>query len=283
MGQRRFSLQSLPFTAMSDPNPAVLHRHGRHVHGHPHTRPHRHLRLPRRSQPLREHGHGHRHDHHHHAGHDHSEHGHSHGLLDRSIVRSREGVKAVSISLAVLGLTAGAQAAIFLVTGSVALLADLIHNIGDALTAVPLGIAFFFRSFRAEKLAGLAVVLAIFISACVALYETIQRLIHPQQLSHLWALAFAGLIGFAGNEIAAQVRLRAGRRLSSPALVADGNHARVDGFVSLGVVGSAVLVALGAQVGDPLVGLAITLMILKITWDSWRLVSTIEPGSLGPD
>ena len=126
-----------------------------------------------------------------------------------------------------------------MLSNSVALLADLIHNFGDALTAVPLGIAFFLRSVRGEKLAGLAVVLAIFVSACVALYETIQRFIHPQHLSHLWVLAAAGAIGFVGNELAAQVRLRAGERLTSPALVADGKHARVDGFVSLGVVASA--------------------------------------------
>jgi cation diffusion facilitator family transporter len=163
-------------------------------------------------------------------------------------------------------------------SNSVALLADLIHNFGDALTAVPLGIAFFLRSFRGEKLAGLAVVLAILVSACVALYETVQRLIHPQELSHLWVLAVARVVGFVGNERAAQVRLRAGRRLSSPALIADGNHARIDGFVSLGVVGSAILVALGARIGDPMIGLAITLVILKITWDSWRTVSTTEPG-----
>jgi cation diffusion facilitator family transporter len=162
----------------------------------------------------------------------------------------------------------------------VALLADLIHNFGDALTAVPLGIAFLFRSFRGEKLAGLAVVLAIFVSACVALYETIQRLIHPQELSHLWVLAAAGVIGFVGNELAARVRLRAGKRLSSPALIADGNHARIDGFVSLGVVASAIVVALGARIGDPIIGLLITLVILKITWDSWRTVSTTEPGEL---
>ena len=107
-------------------------------------------------------------------------------------------------------------------TSSVALFADLVHNFGDALTVVPLGIAFFLRSFRAERIAGLIVVLVIFISACVALYETIQRFIHPEDLTHLWALAAAGVIGFAGNELAAQVRLRAGRRLSSPALIADG-------------------------------------------------------------
>jgi len=198
--------------------------------------------------------------------------GHSHGLVEPSIVRSREGVKAVSFSLGVLGAAALAQAAVFVLSGSVALLADLIHNAGDALTAVPLGIAFFLRSVRAERLAGFAVVLAIFFSACVALYETIVRLIHPQDLSHLWLLAAAGMIGFVGNEIAARVRLRAGKRLASPALIADGNHARVDGFVSLGVIASAAFVALGAPIADPLVGLAITFVILRITWDSLRTV-----------
>ena len=214
--------------------------------------------------------------------HDHP-HGHSHGLVDRSIVRSRAGVKAVSISLAVLGVTAAAQTVVFVLSGSVALLADLIHNYGDALTAVPLGVAFFLRSFRGEKIAGLFVVLAIFVSACVALYETIQRFVHPQTLSHLWVLAGAGVIGFVGNEVAAQVRLHAGRRLSSPALIADGNHARIDGFVSLGVVASAIVVALGANIADPIIGLVITLVIIKITWDSWRVVSTTDPGELAND
>jgi cation diffusion facilitator family transporter len=250
------------------------HCHGRRVHAHPHSRPHRHLFAPRVSAPAPPHTGGHRQD-----VHDH-DHGHSHGLVDRSVVRSREGVKAVATSLAVLAAAALVQAAIFVLSHSVALLADLIHNFGDALTAVPLGIAFLLRSFRGEKLAGLAVVLAIFVSACVALYETIQRFVHPQGLTHLWALAAAGVVGLAGNELAAQVRLRAGRRLSSPALVADGNHARIDGFVSLGVVGSAVVVALGARIGDPIIGLAITLVILKITWDSWRTVSTTDPGEM---
>ena len=200
------------------------------------------------------------------------EHGHTHGLVDRSIVRSHEGVKAVSISLAILGIASGLQLLVFAVTGSVALLADLIHNAGDALTAVPLGIAFFLRSLRGEKLAGLAVVLAIFISACVALYETILRFVHPQHLTNLWALAAAGVIGFVGNEIAAQVRLRAGKRLASAAMTADGNHARIDGFVSLGVVASAIVVGLGAPIADPIIGLVITVVILKITWDSWRTV-----------
>ena len=182
-------------------------------------------------------------------------------------------MRTVALSLGVLGLTAGAQAVVFVLSDSVALLADLIHNIGDALTAVPLGIAFLLRSARGEKLGGLFVVLAILVSACVALYETIDRLIDPRELSHLWAVAAAGAVGFAGNELAAQIRLRGGRRLDSPALIADGNHARVDGFVSLGVVLGAGGVALGAEIADPLVGLAITLVILKITWDSWRTVS----------
>ena len=195
-------------------------------------------------------------------------------------MRSRAGIRAVLWSLGILGLTALAQAAVFALTGSVALLADLIHNVGDAATAIPVGIAFWLRSFRAEKVAGLFVVLAIFVSACVALYATIQRFIDPEPLSNLGALAAAGVIGFAGNEIAAQVRLRAGRRLASPALVADGNHARVDGFVSLGVVVSAIGVWLGFDRADPLVGLAITLVILRITWDSWRTVRDADARDL---
>ena len=205
-------------------------------------------------------------------------HGHSHGLVDPSIMRSREGLRAVSISLGVLAITALLQLAVFFLAGSVALLADVIHNAGDALTAIPLGIAFFLRSLRGEKLAGLAVVAAIFISALVALYETIQRLLHPQHLTHLWVLALAGAVGFAGNELAARVRLRAGRRLSSPAMTADGNHARIDGFVSLGVVASAAVVALGFRAGDPVIGLILTAAILKITWDSWRTVTSTDPG-----
>ena len=208
------------------------------------------------------------------------EHAHSHGLVDPSIVRSRAGVKAVLISLGVLGAAAAVQAMIFVLSGSVALLADLIHNTGDALTAIPVGAAFVLRSDRAERWAGYAVVLAIFVSACVALFETIQRLIHPEELSHLWALAGAGVVGFLGNELAARVRLRAGRRLDSPALIADGKHARVDGFVSLGVIASAALVALGWETGDPIIGLLITLVILKVTWDAWRTIrrGAHEPG-----
>jgi cation diffusion facilitator family transporter len=202
----------------------------------------------------------------------HGGHGHSHGLVDPSIKRSRAGVRAVLISLGVLGLAAATQAVVFVLSGSVALLADLIHNVGDASTAVPLGIAFLMRSERAERTAGLFVVLAIFISACVAGVEAIQRLIHPSPPTHLWALAAAGAIGYIGNFIAAKVRLGAGRRLDSPALVADGNHAAADAYVSLSVIASAIVVALGAPIADPLIGLAITLVILRITWESWNTV-----------
>jgi cation diffusion facilitator family transporter len=205
---------------------------------------------------------------------DHEEHEHSHGLVDRSILRSHAGIRAVSWSLAILTLTALAQAFIYSRTLSVALLADLIHNFGDALTAIPLGLAFFFRSLRGERLAGLAVVLAIFISALVALAQTIERFIHPRSLSHLWLLAAAGVIGFLGNELAAQVRLRAGQRLQSPALLADGKHARADGFVSLGVLASAAVVATGLERADPIIGLVITLVILRITWESWQTIKS---------
>jgi cation diffusion facilitator family transporter len=212
--------------------------------------------------------------HHHEAqDHGHGHHRHAHGMVDPAIARSRDGIRAVAVSLAVLATAAAAQTAIFVASGSVALLADVIHNYGDALTALPLGVAFFLRSARGERMAGIAVVLAIAVSGCVALYETVERFIHPEHLSHLGLLALAGVVGFAGNEIAARYRLRAGRRLKSPALVADGQHARADGLVSLGVVASAAFVALGVRLADPLIGLAITALILRITWQSWRTVT----------
>jgi cation diffusion facilitator family transporter len=205
---------------------------------------------------------------HDHGGHGH---GHTHGLIDRS----QAGIRTVLASLAVLLVTALLQLGIYVGTGSVALLADLIHNLGDALTAIPLGIAFLLRSADAERRAGYAVVLAILISACVAGFEAINRLIHPQTIDHLWVLAAAGAIGFVGNEIAAVIRLRGGRRLNSPALIADGNHARADGYVSLAVVASAAVVAIGLPRADPLIGLAITIVILRITW---RSLQTIRAG-----
>lgn len=232
-----------------------LHRHGPLRHAHPHTGPHEHDR------------HEHTHD-----DHDEHTHGHSHGLVDESIKRSREGVRAVTLALGILASTAAVQALVFALSGSLALLADLIHNGGDALTAIPLGIAFALRSPRAERLAGLAVVAAIFISACVAAYESILRLIHPSTPGHLLALAVAGAIGFAGNWLAGLVRTRAGHRLNSPALIADGNHARVDAYVSLAVIASAVAIAAGAPILDPLIGLGMTVVILRITRESWHTV-----------
>ena len=223
------------------------HRHGAAlVHEHPHDGPHVHA-----------HSHGR---------------GHSHGLVHDSIKRSRAGLRAVLASLAVLGVAAALQTLVFVLSGSVALLADLIHNFGDALTAVPLGAAFLLRSERAERTAGLFVVAAIFVSACVVGVEAIARLIHPNAPSHLWALALAGAIGYAGNRVAARIRLRSGRRLDSPALIADGHHARADAYVSLAVIASAAVVAIGIQIADPLIGLAITFVILRITWQSWQTV-----------
>ena len=217
------------------------------------------------------------HEHPHDDAHVHSHvHGHTHGLVHPSIKRSREGLIAVGLSFAVLGLTALAELAIYALSGSVALLADLIHNFGDAATAIPLAAAFLLRSERAENVAGLFVVGAIFISACVAGVEAVSRLINPNPPDHLLALALAGLIGFAGNRVAAEIRTRAGRRLESPALIADGNHARADAYVSLAVVASAAVVALGVPIADPLIGLGITMVILKITWDSWRTVRGLD-------
>jgi cation diffusion facilitator family transporter len=186
----------------------------------------------------------------------------------------------VLASLLILGVTAGLQIVVFVLSGSVALLADLIHNVGDALTAVPLGAAFLMRSAVAEKYAGYFVVATIFVSACVAFGESVDRLVNPQDLTHLWALAGAGVVGFLGNEAAAFVRLRAGRRLRSPALVADGYHARTDGIVSLAVLASAVFVALGLPIADPLIGMVVTAVILRITWQSFQ---TVRQDPTAPD
>lgn len=209
-----------------------------------------------------------------HNEHDHHEdsHGHSHGLVDSSIVRSRAGVRAVSLSFAVLFVGAMIQLVVFGMSGSVALLTDVIHNAGDSLTAIPLGLAFLLRSRRGERWAGYGVVTVIGLSALLALYEAIQKVIHPSAPSHLLAMFIAGVVGIAGNELAAVIRWRAGRRLDSPALIADGNHARADGIVSGGVILSAVCIALGFPLADPLIGLAITGLIFKSTWDSWRTI-----------
>ena len=212
-------------------------------------------------------------EHHDHHAHGHGAHGHSHGLVDPSIKRSREGLRVVGVSLALLAVTAVAQAAIYVATSSIALLADLIHNAGDALTAVPLAAAFLLRSDRAERGAGLAVVLTILASAITAGVFAVLRIINPLAPKHLFALALAGAVGVIGNAVAARVRLGGGRRLDSAALIADGNHARSDAIVSAGVILSAAAVALGAPIADPVIGLLITGLILHITWDSWKTVT----------
>lgn len=209
--------------------------------------------------------------------HGHGGHGHSHGLVDPSIKRSREGVRVVALSLAILGVTAIAQVFIYVASDSVALLADLVHNGGDALTAVPLGIAFALRSARAERWAGLAVVLAIFVSAVTAGVFAVERLINPLTPDYLVALGISGVIGVVGNAIAAYVRIEGGKRLDSPALIADGHHARSDAYVSFGVVLSAIAIALGAPIADPIIGLLITALILHITWESWNTVRGKDP------
>ena len=215
--------------------------------------------------PHAEHAAAELHDH----DHDDDHHGHSHGLVDPSIVRSRAGVRAVSLSLVVLLVTALVQLAVFVVSDSVALLTDVIHNGGDALTAIPLGIAFLMRTRRGERWAGYCVVAVIFLSALLALVQVIERFLHPQTPTHLWALLVAGIVGVVGNEVAALIRWRAGRRLESPALVADGNHARADGYVSAGIIVSTGFIALGVPIADPIIGLLITVLILHTTWESW--------------
>jgi cation diffusion facilitator family transporter len=221
---------------------------------------------------------------------------HSHDSADKvdnALEASDEGVRAVAISLAALGATAIAQAAVVAVTGSVALLGDTLHNVADALTAVPLGIAFVIgrraatRRYtygygRAEDLAGIAVVLTIAASAAVAGYESIRRLLDPQDVEFLAVVAAAGFIGFAGNELVARYRIGVGRRIGSAALVADGLHARTDGFTSLAVVLGAAGVAAGFERADPIVGLAITVAILLVLRGATRevlrrLMDAVDP------
>jgi len=218
------------------------------------------------SQHNHHHGHSHGHEH------SHEEHSHSHGLVDPSIIRSKEGVKAVSISFLVLLVTSLIQVWLFASSHSVALLADTIHNGGDSLTAIPLGLAFFFQSKKGERWSGYIIVFLIFISACITLYEVVNRLIHPHTPTHLLAILIAGIVGVIGNEIAAVIRWRAGKRLQSPALIADGNHAKVDGFVSAGVIVSTILIAVGIPIADPIIGLIISGLILRSSWQSWQTI-----------
>jgi len=230
--------------------------------------------------------------HHHHHHHD-DAHTHTHGAIDPEIASSERGIWAVKWSLVGLLITAVLQAVVFWLSGSVALLADLIHNVGDAMTALPLGVAFlvsrrkptprFAYGFdRLEDLAGVAIVAIVLLSAMITAYESVERFYHPQPLHHLGALAIAAIVGFIGNEIVAVFRIRVGREINSAALVADGYHALADGLVSLAVLLSAGGVWLGYPWADPLIGLVITVVLLKIVWESGqtvfsRLMDGVEP------
>lgn len=264
-----------------------------------------------------EHGHGHRHGHEHHDGHQH-EHGHPHphgsgpsrlrhrlghlfrphshdagDRVDSAMEASAEGMRTLWRSLVILGATAVLQAVVVVVSGSVALLGDTVHNTADALTAVPLGIAFVLgrraanRRYtygygRAEDLAGIAIVLTVAASCALAAYEAVDRLLDPRTVTHLWAVAAAALVGFVGNEWVARYRIGTGRRIGSAALVADGLHARTDGFTSLAVLLGAGGAALGWRAADPVVGLLITAGIALVLKDAARevyrrLMDSVDP------
>jgi len=237
---------------------------------------------------MSDHGHSHSDSHS-----EHIHHLHTHGAVDPSILSNERGIWALKWSLVGLSITALFQVVVVYFSGSVALLADTIHNFGDAATAVPLWIAFVLgrrrpsRQFtyglgRVEDLAGITIVLVILLSAIVAGYQSIQRLMQPQPVEYLWAVILASVIGFAGNEIVAIFRIRIGKEINSAALVADGYHARVDGLTSLAVLLGVIGVWLGFPQADPVIGLLITLVILKIAWDSSkavfsRLLDGVEP------
>ena len=222
---------------------------------------------------------------HSHNDHGHTHHDHTHGTIDPGLLTTERDIWAVKWSLIGLGATALFQVVIVFFSGSVALLADTIHNVADAATAIPLWIAFTLarqqpsRRFtygygRVEDVAGVMIVLTILFSTVVAGYESINRLLHPQSVEHLWAIAVASVIGFAGNELVAIFRIRVGKQINSAALVADGYHSRVDGLTSLGVLFSAVGVWLGYPLTDPIIGLVITVAILPILWQSGKAVFT---------
>lgn len=221
---------------------------------------------------------------HSHAGHDHGgKHGHTHGVIDPGLSSSERGIWAIKWSFVILTVTAALQLSIVVMSSSVALLADTIHNIGDATTAIPLWVAFVlarrgpsarfnYGLGRVEDMAGILIVLIILFSAIVAGYEAIDRFIHPQPLQFLEWVAVAGVIGFVGNETVAIFRIRVGREMNSAALIADGYHARTDGLTSLAVVVGAAGVWLGFPLADPIIGMLITLAIFGIVWQSAKAV-----------
>ena len=219
-------------------------------------------------------------------------HSHDNGI-DAALESSAEGLRTLWISLAGLAVTAGAQAVVVGLSGSVALLGDTLHNCADALTAVPLGVAFVIgrrrptRRYtygygRAEDLAGVAIIAVIAISCAAAAFAAVQHLLHPRPVTHLPAVAIAAVLGFAGNELVARYRIRTGRRIGSVALVADGQHARADGFTSLAVLAGAGGMAIGWTWADPVIGLLITLAILAVGWQAARdigrrLMDSVDP------
>ena len=220
-------------------------------------------------------------------------HGHTHGSIDPSIVTTEKGLWAVKWSFVVLMITFIIQVIVVIFTGSVALLADTIHNLGDAVTAIPLGIAFLFamkkpsKRFtygygRVEDLAGVIIVGIILFSAVFAGYQAKDRIIHPLPIQNIWAVIIAPIVGFIGNEGVAIFRIKVGKEIGSAALVADGYHARIDGFTSLAVIVGAFGVLLGFPLADPIIGLLISITIFKIVWDSvktvfTRLLDGVEP------
>jgi cation diffusion facilitator family transporter len=232
---------------------------------------------------MAEHFHAH-HDHCHRNGHGYS-HGHIHGTIDPSITTSERGIWAIKWSFIGLAVTALLQIVVVLLSHSVGLLADAIHNFGDAATAIPLWIAFMLSRWkpnekftygygRVEDLAGMAIILTILVSAVVAAYETVQRFLNPQPVGYLWAVMAASVIGFVGNEAVAIFRIRVGREIQSAALIADGHHARIDGWTSLAVFFGAVGVWMGYPLADPIVGALITIAIAQIVWQSAKAVFT---------
>src|SRR5437764_4523729 len=231
---------------------------------------------------MAQHLHDHR-NHSHEDGHGYVKHGHTHGAIDPSITTSERGIWAIKWSFIGLAATALLQIVVVLLSHSVGLLADTIHNFGDASTAIPLWIAFMLSRWkpnekftygygRVEDLAGMAIVLTIFVSAVVAGYETVQRFLHPEPVSYLWTVIAASVIGFIGNEAVAIFRIKVGREIESAALIADGYHARVDGWTSLAVLFGAVGVWLGYALADPIVGALITIAIGQIVWQSAKVV-----------
>ncbi|MBI5965898.1 MAG: cation transporter [Chloroflexi bacterium] len=296
------------------------HKHDEHDHPHPHDHSHEHDQDHSEHGDDHEHGdhdhphphehgdHDHEHDEHNHEdGHSHSNnpviawlqhlfmphsHGHQQAALDPNLATDR-GMWALKISLVGLLVTAIFQVVIVSISGSVALLADTIHNFSDALTAIPLGLAFWLsrrarnRRYtygygRAEDIAGVVIVLMIAFSAGEAIYQAILKIINPQPISHIGWVAAAGIIGFIGNELVAILRIRVGKEIGSAALIADGYHARTDGFTSLAVLAGAIGVWLGFPLLDPIIGLGIGAAILGIVWKSaqemWhRMMDAVDP------